>query len=166
MIVGHLSSGKIGYELTLKELEKYFTMVYYDPRGTGKSEVPRTIEDYNQDCIVNEIEGLRKKLKVEQIYLFGHSEQSSIALEYALRFPKHTLGLILTGTSFAGTQQEDIEKRKASENKRMKESRWFWFRQVIKDWDYMDAHKTDTDSTGRNLLYAKIKWWCYNEATS
>ena len=32
MIVGHPTSGKIGYELSLKLLENKFTIVYYDPR--------------------------------------------------------------------------------------------------------------------------------------
>jgi len=164
MIVGHLSSGKIGYELTLKPLEKYFTMVYYEPRGTGKSEIPKTIEEYNQDFIVEEIEDLRKKLNTEQIWIFGHSDQSSIALEYALKFPKQTSGLILSGTNFVGTQQETYHRRKESENKRVEESAWF--AQVVKDWDYMIEHKTQTDQNGKDLSDAPIKWWCYNEESS
>ncbi len=164
MIAGHLSSGKIGYELTLKPLEKYFTMVYYEPRGTGKSEVPNTIEEYNQEFIVEEIEHLRKKLNAEKIWIFGHSDQSAVALEYALKFPGQTSGLILTGTSFVGTQQESHERREESENKREKESPWF--AQVIKDWDYMIEHKTPTDKNGKDLSDAPIKWWCYNEESS
>lgn len=164
MIVGHLSSGKIGYELTLKHLEKSFTMVYYEPRGTGKSEVPKTIEEYNQTFIVEEIENLRKKLNANKIWIFGHSDQSSVALEYALRFPKQTSGLILTGTGFIGTQQETYDRRAKYEKERAKESPWF--AQVLKDWDYMIEHKTSTDENGKDLSDAPIKWWCYNEESS
>lgn len=161
MIAGHLSSGKIGYELTLKPLENYFTMVYYEPRGTGKSETPKTIEEYNQDFIVQEIEDLRKKLNVNRIWIYGHSDQSSIALEYALKFPKNTSGLILTGTSLVGTQQETFDRRKKSETQRAKESAWF--SQVLKDWDYMIEHKTQTNKEGKDISNAPIKWWCYDE---
>lgn len=49
MIVGHPNSGKIGYELSLKPLVNHFTMVYYDPRGTGNSEAPNTLVEYNQE---------------------------------------------------------------------------------------------------------------------
>jgi len=164
MIVGHLSSGKIGYELTLKPLEKYFTMVYYEPRGTGKSEIPKTIEEYNQDFIVQEIEDLRKKLNADKIWIFGHSDQSSIALEYALKFPQKTSGLILSGTSFVGTQQETFDRRKKSEIQRAKESGWF--AQVIKDWDYMIENKTKINEEGNDISDAPIKWWCYNEESS
>lgn len=164
MIVGHLSSGKIGYELTLKPLEKYFTMVYYAPRGTGKSEVPKSIDAYNQYFIVEEIENLRKKLNVESIWIFGHSDQSAVALEYALKYPKQTIGLILTGTSLIGNQQDTYDRRAKSEKKRTQESPWF--AQVVKDWDYMLEHNTQTDANGRNLSEAPIKWWCYDGETA
>ncbi|WP_435522692.1 alpha/beta fold hydrolase [Chryseobacterium indoltheticum] len=60
MLIGHPNSGKTGYELTLQPLEKQFTMVYYDSRGTGKSDAPNKIEDYNIQNSVIEIEELRK----------------------------------------------------------------------------------------------------------
>lgn len=164
MIVGHLSSGKIGYELTLKPLENYFTMVYYEPRGTGTSESPKTIEEYNQDFIVLEIENLRKKLKVDKIWIFGHSDQSSIALGYALKFPQNTSALILTGTSLIGTQQETFDRRKNSESERAKESDWFT--QVIKDWDYMIENEAKTNEAGKDISESPIKWWCYNEESA
>ena len=164
MVVGHLSSGKIGYELTLKPLEKYFTMIYYEPRGTGKSEIPKAIEEYNQDYIVQEIEDLRKKLNINKIWIFGHSDQSSIALEYALKFPQKTFGLILIGTSLVGTQQETFDRRKNFEMQRAKES--VWFSQVIKDWDYIIEHKTKTNEEGKDISKAPIKWWCYNEESA
>lgn len=164
MIVGHPNSGKIGYELSLQPLENHFTMVYYEPRGTGKSEIPKTIEEYNQSYLVQEIEDLRKYLNVEKIWLFGHSDQSSVALEYALKHQNHIAGLIITGTSFIGTQQASIDRRKQFEEQRAKESEWF--AQVITNWDYMDKHKTKVDKNGNDISTSPIKWWCYNEESS
>jgi len=60
MFVGHPTSGKIGYELTLQPLEKQFTMVYYDSRGSGKSALPKKVEDYSLEKSVVEVEELRK----------------------------------------------------------------------------------------------------------
>lgn len=164
MMVGHPSSGKIGYELSLQPLENHFTMVYYEPRGTGKSEAPTTIEQYNQSYLVEEIENLRKHLNVDKIWLFGHSDQSAVALEYALKHQNHTSGLIITGTSFIATQQESINRRKDFEQKRAKKSKWF--AQVIANWDYMDLHKTTTDINGNDISNAPIQWWCYDEESS
>ncbi|MCG2611684.1 alpha/beta hydrolase [Flavobacterium sp. SM15] len=164
MIVGHLNSGKIGYQATLKPLEDHFTMVYYDPRGTGKSQMPNKLEDYKQDSIVSEIEYLRRHLNINKIWIFGHSDQSAVALEYALKYPNNTAGLLLIGTSFVGTQKESMQRRKNSETKRTKESEWF--KQVIKDWDYMIEHKTNKNELGKDISESPIKWWCYNEESS
>lgn len=164
MLVGHPNAGKIGYELTLKPLEKYFTMVYYDPRGTGKSDAPKNLQEYEQEHLVEEIEQLRRTLRSDKIWLFGHSDQSAIAMIYALKYPHYTEGLILTGTGMVGSQEEDYEKRKSSESERIKNSEWF--SQVIKDWDFMIEHHTQTTPDGRNISDAPIKWWCYDEESS
>ena len=163
MIVGHPNSGKIGYELTLKPLEDKFTMVYYDSRGTGNSKAPKKLDDYNSDKLTNEIDLLRRKLGVSKIWLLGHSDQSAIALQYAVEHPQNVSGLILTGTSFIGDMDETIKRRKDSENKRKNESPWFL--QVVEDWEYMYVNKTDKDKNGRNLSDAPTKWWTYDEET-
>lgn len=164
MLVGHVSSGKIGYQLSLQPLEEFFTMVYYEPRGTGQSEIPSSLEGYQQEFIVEEIEALRKYLAVDQIWLFGHSDQSAIALQYALKFPQQTAGLILSGTSWIGSQQESYERRAKSEKERAETSPWF--AQVIQDWDDMIQYNRSTAPDGRDLTDAPIKWWCYDEISA
>ena len=164
MLIGHPSSGKIGYEMTLKPLEEKFTMVYYDSRGTGKSEAPKKLEDYTAENSVKEIELLREKLGAKKIWLFGHSDQSAIALQYAVEFPKNVSGIILSGTSYVGSQNESIERRKLFENKRIKESKWF--AKVIDDWDYMVANNTTFDKNGNDISTARTKWWTYDEETA
>ena len=164
MIVGHPNSGKIGYEMTLKPLEEKFTMVYYDSRGTGKSEAPQKLKEYNSDRLSEELDLLRKKVGVDKIWIFGHSDQSAVALQYAVEHPQNVSGLILSGTSFIGDMDETLQRKRDSENKRKWESEWF--SQVVKDWDYMYEHKTETDERGRNLADAPLKWWAYDEESS
>ena len=164
MIVGHPSSGKIGYEMTLKPLEEKFTMVYYNPRGTGKSSAPQKLEDYNGDQLSKELDLLRKKLGVDKIWIFGHSDQSAVALQYAVEHPQNVSGLILTGTSFIGDMNENIKRRKYSEIKRKSESESF--SQVVDDWEYMNINKTNTDKNGRDLSDSPLKWWTYDEESS
>ncbi|AZB30108.1 alpha/beta fold hydrolase [Chryseobacterium balustinum] len=164
MFVGHPNSGKIGYELTLQPLEEQFTMVYYDSRGTGKSAVPKKIEDYNLEKSVVEIEELRKKLNIDKIWFFAHSDQSGIAMLYSLEHPNHVEGMILTGTSLIASPEDIYSRKKESENKRIKESEWF--SQILKDWDYMYTNKTEKAPDGRDLSEAPLKWWCYDEESS
>lgn len=164
MIAGHTNSGKIGYELTLKPLEEMFTMVYYEPRGTGLSDVPKNIDDYNNDSWVEELEQLRKKLGIKNIWLFGHSDQSAIAMLYALKYPQNTNGLILTGTSLINNQEESNKRRYRSE--KMRSDTCVWFAQVLEDWNYSIQYQTDTNAVGENIKYAPIKWWCYSESSA
>ena len=166
MIVGHPTSGKIGYELTLQPLEEKFTMVYFDSRGTGKSEAPQYLENYGYEFLVEEIEHLRKHLNINEIWLFAHSDQSSIALQYAIDYPKNISGLILTGTSFVENSKIKEEKVKSFEKYRIEQSNWF--REVINDWDYLhqNDYKVTKNKEGKDLTYTKLKWWCYNEETS
>lgn len=163
MVVGHLYSGKTGYEMSLKSLESRFTMVYYSPRGTGKSEGPKQIEDYHYQHLVEEIDQLRKHLNQESIWLFGHSDQSEIALQYAIDHPNNVAGLILSGTHFVeNAATEKIEKNRF-ENERKKQP---WFRQVVADISYRNTFQTTTDSTGHDLTYAPLKWWCYDSISA
>ena len=150
--------------MTLKPLEEKFTMVYYDSRGTGKSETPKKIEDYAPANSVKEIELLREKLGAKKIWLFGHSDQSAIALQYAVEYPNNVSGIILSGTSYTGSQNESIERRRISENKRIKESTWF--AKVIEDWDYMIENNTTFDKNGNDISTARTKWWTYDEETA
>jgi proline iminopeptidase len=164
LFVGHPTSGKIAYELTLKPLEKKFTMVYYDSRGTGKSESPRKADDYSYDSLVAEVEGIRQHLGARSIWLFGHSDQSAIALQYALKFPNQTAGIIITGTGLVGSWQEMIEYRQAFERERIENSEWF--AQVIKDWEYIIKTGNSISLSGEDIKYAPLKWWCYSEETA
>ncbi|UTW66001.1 alpha/beta hydrolase [bacterium SCSIO 12643] len=163
MFVGHLNSGKIGYEKTLSELEDQFTMIYYDPRGTGKSEAPKHVTDYEYDHLIQEIDLLRQHLELDKIWIFGHSDQSEIAMEYAIEYPGHIQGLILSGTHFVEQNPSELYELREFENTRRQNQ---WFNQVVNDWEYRIEFQTLTDSNGRDLTYAPIKWWCYDSASA
>jgi proline iminopeptidase len=53
-------------------LEKHFTMVYLDQRGTGRSTSPAD-GDYSMQRMVSDFEELREALGVEQWLTLGHS---------------------------------------------------------------------------------------------
>ncbi len=163
MIVGHINSGKIAYENSLSPLEQHFTMVYYEPRGTGASDAPKTIEEYGYEFIIKEIDNLRLHLGIDKIWLFGHSDQSEIALEYAIDYPNNIAGMILSGTHFVEDNETEFSIKKTFEEFRRKDE---WFNQVVKDFDYKFKHKTDFDSLGRDISLAPIKWWCYDSLSA
>lgn len=69
---------------------------YYDQLDSGNSDKPNdpslwTIERYR-----DEVETVRKALGLEDFYLLGHSWGGMLAIEYALAYPKHLKGLIIS----------------------------------------------------------------------
>lgn len=74
-------------------LERSLRMVYFDQRGSGKSERPWTGE-YAMATLVEDIEGLRRELGVSQMVLIGHSFGATLALEYAAAYPTRVSGLV------------------------------------------------------------------------
>ena len=49
------------------------TVVYYEQRGCGRSEVPQDDGEYSINTLVEDLEELRKQLHVEKINLLGYS---------------------------------------------------------------------------------------------
>jgi proline iminopeptidase len=79
------------------EMESDLQIVYFDQRGSGRSERPWTRE-YGIDVLVDDVEDLRKALGVEQIVVLGHSFGGLLALEYAASFPERVSHLILVSS--------------------------------------------------------------------
>jgi len=93
------------YYLKLKPLESMFTMVYLDTRGSGRSERPDP-HAYTFKNFVADIEGLRKHLGIETIWLMGHSEGGRIILNYASEHSDHVEGLILVDVPVGNTSTD------------------------------------------------------------
>jgi proline iminopeptidase len=78
-------------------LEPGNLIVYYDQRGTGRSERPAS-GDYAILTLVEDIEALRRHLGVAKMALVAHSFGGILALEYAARHPDNIAALVLAGT--------------------------------------------------------------------
>src|SRR6266699_3785415 len=74
-------------------LERSLRLVYFDQRGSGRSERPWT-RDYDMSTLVEDIEGLRRELGVDQLALIGHSFGGTLALEYAAKYPERVSALV------------------------------------------------------------------------
>ena len=75
-------------------LEPQLRMVYFDQRGSGRSERPWTGE-YALETLVEDIEGLRRALGVPRIALIAQSFGGVLALEYAARYPQHVSRMVI-----------------------------------------------------------------------
>ena len=77
-------------------LERDQLMVYFDQRGTGRSERPAS-RDYAISTLVDDIEALRIHLGVPKIAIIAHSFGAIQGLEYAAKYPSGTAALVVAG---------------------------------------------------------------------
>lgn len=75
-------------------LEKYFTMYYYDQRGSGRS-TSAPDNNYSPERMVEDIEHIRSLSGQDKVYIIAHSFGGILAYKYAEKYPKHVKGLIL-----------------------------------------------------------------------
>jgi len=99
----------------LAPLSNYGQAVFYDQRGTGKSEGPLESDYLTFLQFVDDIDAVREALAVERISLLGHSFGGRLVMEYALRYPERTDRVILVNTTEPGGRfiQEANERRAA-----------------------------------------------------
>lgn len=87
------------------DLEKW-DVIAFDQRGTGQSKPFASLKNNTVFAAVNDIELIRKTYGIEKFYIFGGSYGSTLALSYAIHYPKHVTAMILRGI-FLG-REEDI----------------------------------------------------------
>ena len=75
-------------------LSNHLNMVYLDQRGCGRSE-GTMYSDYSIDTIIEDIEHIRKELKIDKCILLAHSFGGIIATKYAYKYKQHIKGIIL-----------------------------------------------------------------------
>jgi proline iminopeptidase len=81
------------------EAAKYARIIYYDQRGCGLSDFNPGKEGYSVEQAVNDLEAIRKELKIDKWVLLGYSYGGFLAQYYTTKYPQNTAGLILVGAS-------------------------------------------------------------------
>ena len=111
------------YIRSMKPLQRYFTMVYLDPRGTGRSQRAASAKEYTWDHLVADIESLRQHLNQEKVWLMGHSGGGEQVLHYAAAYPHRVNGLVVITTTAvtSGNHRDAIFARMQSR----KHEKWF-----------------------------------------
>lgn len=107
-VLVHLHGGP-GYPLfpfidDFAEIEKHFTVVYWEQRGTGKS-FDRNLnpESMNTDTLLNDLNELidwtRTNIDTSRVFLWGHSWGSNLGMLYISKHPEKVKAYIGSGQS-------------------------------------------------------------------
>lgn len=93
----------------LEALDSFFPAAgieyyYYDQLGSAYSDQPNAPGLWDLPRFVDEVEQVRQALKLDQnnFYLFGQSWGGLLAIEYALKYPEHLKGLIISNMMASG----------------------------------------------------------------
>ncbi len=79
-------------------------VILFNPRGVGHSWKPRSPSEYTIPAMAEDVEAIRKALKITELHLFGYSAGGFVALEYAHRHQNRLTSLLLSAT--AGSAEE------------------------------------------------------------
>jgi len=93
-------------------LEKDFTVVYYDPRGSARSSRPSDPKLMATDDMIDDLDRLRGYWGLKSITVLGHSQGGAIALGHAISHPEVVHKLILVD---ACTEDHDFRAERARE---------------------------------------------------
>ncbi|TDL75766.1 alpha/beta fold hydrolase [Rhodococcus qingshengii] len=80
-------------------LSKTRTVIYYEQRGSGRSEMPISKEDYKMEQLISDFSEIKKWLDVAKVDLLGYSFGGELALEIAYTLPDDINKLVLSGPS-------------------------------------------------------------------
>lgn len=93
--------------LPLADLVQFgYRVVMYDYLGCGESDRPKGAEHYAQSRAVDEVEAVRKALKLGRVHLLGISYGGELALDVALKRPKTLKSLIVSSAAPSGSLKE------------------------------------------------------------
>jgi proline iminopeptidase len=99
--------GSLYLQRGLAPLEKQFTMLYIDTRGSGGSTRPADSKQMSSSVMADDIDRLRIYLGLDSIYLMGHSNGGAIALDYGERYPDRVRKLILLDSEVMDDQADN-----------------------------------------------------------
>jgi proline iminopeptidase len=85
----------------------FYRIVLFDQRGCGRSIPPGCTEENTTRHLVQDIEALRKHLRLERVLLFGGSWGATLALAYAGAYPQRVAAMVLRGVFLATRGEVD-----------------------------------------------------------
>ena len=85
----------------LSDLAGSCRIIYFDAFGRGKSDRAKSPVEYTFQRDVEDIEALRKTLRLGKINVLGHSYGVAVAQAYALKYPESVERLILANGPFS-----------------------------------------------------------------
>ncbi len=109
ILIHGIGASRHSWDGLIRELRTEFRCISYDLRGHGLS--PRPAPPYVLDDLVEDLEALRRELRIERAHFAGHSLGGMIGPAYARRYPERVLSLGLYSTAAFRTEDDGAKVR-------------------------------------------------------
>jgi pimeloyl-ACP methyl ester carboxylesterase len=106
LLISGLNSDNASWAGVWPRLGKYFRVILFDNRGSGRSDIPKkrySIREMAEDAI-----GLLDYLGIRKCHAIGHSMGGYIAQELAINFPERVGKLVLEATASVSSARNNI----------------------------------------------------------
>jgi len=80
------------------KLREQCQLIFVDTRSFIPIETPANLDSWTMDTFVDDIETIRKALKLEKVGVLSHSGFGYLSLEYAIKYPDNISYAIVIGT--------------------------------------------------------------------
>lgn len=145
----------------------FYRIVIFDQRGSGRSHPLGSIENNTTAHLIDDIEALRKHLKIPRWHIFGGSWGATLALSYAAAYPKKCLSMILRGIFLCEKSEIDWFLYGA---KMIFPEAWEQFAGLIPEDEQDDLleayYRRLTTGDDKTQLEAAVRWSLYEGACS
>jgi proline iminopeptidase len=103
-----------------EKLAHDYQIIFYDQRGSGKTEFPQDTTSITTANFIEDLEGIRNHLNIEKLNLAGHSWGAALAIGYGKKYPEHLNKLLLISPAPATSEYFD-QMFNSMQNKRSDE---------------------------------------------
>lgn len=91
------------------EFSKHYQVLTYDVRGFGQTE--KTSGPFSMDLFAEDLYELLKVLDLPSVCVLGYSMGGRIALEFCMKYPKETTGLVMANSVVGAPSSPEREQR-------------------------------------------------------
>ena len=144
-----------------------YRIILFDQRGCGKSTPHASIVDNTTWDLVDDMEILRKEMKVEKWQVFGGSWGSTLAIAYAETFPERVSELVLRGIFLL--RQKEIDWFYQSGASAIFPDAWEPYLNAIPEnerHDMVSAYYKRLTSSDKNIQLQAAKAWSIWEGST
>jgi len=105
LLIAGLDSDNSSWAGVCEKLAKYFRVIVFDNRGSGRSDTPD--RKYSIREMADDAVSLLDHLKIKKCHIIGHSMGGYIAQEIAIRYPERLGKLVLEATASVSSRRNN-----------------------------------------------------------